>query len=113
MAKRMAVVFGVFVLAAVIFSYQNCGKSPFKSQGDSGSPSGPVTVTGKIQQNPNDECHFLFHGDDQNEYQLVGLDPSLKKDGAVLKVEGEIRTDMVGSCMRGQFLQVKTAVAVP
>lgn len=65
-----------------------------------------MTYKGIIRFSDLEGGHWTFEGEDGTVYQLQGGDEGLRKDGAHVRIEGELAEDMMGFGMTGPMLRV-------
>ena len=67
----------------------------------SASPgAGQVTLRGRVEEGVEPGC-IVLRADNGTTYLLVGADPTIAAPGARVEVAGDVRMDMLTTCMQG------------
>lgn len=117
--RRCAAVAGallVFATACATPAGEPGGPTPPASSGSAPPrPSGTIppspapqeiTVRGRVEEGVEVNCTVL-RADDNKTYLLIGADPTIATPGARVEVVGDVRIDLLTTCMQGTPLAVR------
>jgi hypothetical protein len=69
-------------------------------------PTGKIIVRGRVEEGVEPGC-VVLRSDSGPTYLLVGADPAIARPGARVEVFGDVRIDMLTTCMQGTPLAVE------
>jgi len=63
---------------------------------------------GTIRYNELEGGHYQLEAEDGTSYQVEGVDPALKEDGAQVEIDGAVDKNAMSFAMTGPILKVKS-----